>query len=505
MTRFKGLVVVVGALCVTAICRSDADAAAATYAYDDLGRLTAVLNNDNTGEVYTYDKAGNRTATYNGSPSVFSIANVTVSEGSAAGLTVQRAGDASTTASVMYYTKPGSATPGVNYTTIVEPGTTLNFAISSASQPVSVPTIQDGKYDVAKTFIVRLDAPSTNAAIGTAVGDATVTVNNIDPAPVFSINSPAAVNEGTAITFTVTKTNATNLTHSVSYATVAGTATSGADFTGQSNTLTFLPSETTKQVTIATVPSDGLYENSETFTATLSAPTNGAVLGTATGTGTITNTDPAPTFTVNSPAAVVEGQNVVFTITRTGGSALSHNVTRVTANGTAVAPTNYTALTSAALTFPPSAGNATQTVSVVTKNDGVVATGLTFTLNLSGATNGATITQASGTGTINEDNTPPGTPGGITPGFQYKTSATQSYSLNWTAPTTGVPTRYELYRSTNSFATQTLIQSNMNLSYIGSVSTNAEYSFRVRACNTYGCGPYSGTANVLICINGMCN
>ena len=71
----------------------------------------------------------------------------------------------------------------------------------------------------------------------------------------------------------------------VQYATSSSTATEGSDYVGASGTVTFLPGETSKTVTV-TVLGDSAAENNETFTVVLSTPVN-ATLANATGIGTI--------------------------------------------------------------------------------------------------------------------------------------------------------------------------------------------------------------------------
>lgn len=504
MKQLKPVMATVLAVGCALIWRDDIRAAAATYSYDELGRLTAVLNDDNTGETYAYDKAGNRASTYVGSPSIFTTpATLNVSEGSLANISIARAGNASTTVSVQYKTvNTASAVVGTNYTATSDPGPTTSFTTGQNSKSVSVATQNDGVFNSSLDFIVRLENPSSNAALGTGSGDTKVTILNTNPAPVFSISASPAVNEGGSITFTVTKTNATALVHAVNYATSSGSATQGTDYTGASGTLTFATGDTSKTFTVNTI-SDSIYEATETFAATLSAATNGAVLGTSTATGAINNygTSP-PSFSVNSPTAIVESQPITFTVTRTGGSGSTHNISYATANGTAIAGTNYTA-TSGTLSFPASEGNATQTVTVSTRNDGVVTSTLTFALGLSGATGGATIGTSPGTGTILEDATPPGTPASISPASQMVTVG--YYYINWEPPTMGVPTYYELYQRQN-LGSDVLVYSGSALTkQFGPVTQNAEYTYRVKACNAYGCSAMKGIARVTVCIAGFCD
>ena len=90
-----------------------------------------------------------------------------------------------------------------------------------------------------------------------------------------------------AAQFTVTLASPSTQTVTVHYATSGGTAIQGSDYVGASGTVTFLPGETSKTVTIL-VLGDSVAENSETFTVALSSPTN-ATLSDATGVGTIVN------------------------------------------------------------------------------------------------------------------------------------------------------------------------------------------------------------------------
>ncbi len=86
----------------------------------------------------------------------------------------------------------------------------------------------------------------------------------------------------------------------------------------------------------------------------------------------------------------------VFTVMNTTPSTLPLTVNYATADGTAIAGTNYTA-TSGTLTFAP--GWTTATIDVPVLDSGTLTTSLTFTLNLSNPV-GATISNGQGIGTI---------------------------------------------------------------------------------------------------------
>ncbi|PEG40595.1 chitinase [Mycolicibacterium duvalii] len=90
---------------------------------------------------------------------------------------------------------------------------------------------------------------------------------------------------GVLAQFVVALTAPTNQTVTVHYTTSDGTATGGSDYTPVSGTLTFLPGETTKTISVV-VFGDTLAESTESFVVTLSSP-SGATLADASGAGTI--------------------------------------------------------------------------------------------------------------------------------------------------------------------------------------------------------------------------
>ena len=103
----------------------------------------------------------------------------------------------------------------------------------------------------------------------------------------------ATGNEGSAVTFTVTLSPASGRTVTVLAATSIGTSDTATttDFTAVSQTVTFAPGDRSKTVRVAT-DNDALDEaDTETFTLTLSNPTNAALAADPTATGTITDDD----------------------------------------------------------------------------------------------------------------------------------------------------------------------------------------------------------------------
>src|SRR3569833_3948961 len=247
----------------------------ASYLYDGAGRLVAVLYENGSGQIYTYDPAGNRGTSFSGTPAVLAItATATVNEGGSVTLTVTRTNSAAVATSVKYQTIDGSAVAGVNYTAA---SGTLTFAATDTSKSFTVAPLNDGKYAGPLSFTVRLPPVNPNAAIST--DSAIVSLAAATAAPVLAVTGVAG-NEGNTLNFTVTRTGATSLTQTVNYVTSDGAAVDGVDYVAQTGSLSFGPSDTAQSFTVPTIRRLN-YDGTRAFRATLSNPTNGALLGTS--------------------------------------------------------------------------------------------------------------------------------------------------------------------------------------------------------------------------------
>ena len=155
----------------------------------------------------------------------------------------------------------------------------------------------------------------------------------------------------------------------------------GLDYAHTNGLLVFAPGMVTQFVTVP-ILADALSEANETFTVRLSSATN-ATFAKTIGTATITDDDAVPTFSVE-PIAFPEGQrgtsNATFIVRLSAPSGQSTTVRYTTANGTAVAPGDYTAR-SGTLTF--NAGVTTQLLTVAIVGDTVLEPDETFSLLLS--------------------------------------------------------------------------------------------------------------------------
>jgi VCBS repeat-containing protein len=223
----------------------------------------------------------------------------------------------------------------------------------------------------------------------------------------------ASVTEGNAgttpITFTVNRTGGQDGAVSVDYSVNLPGGTNGAnaaDLSGAlTGTLNFANGETSKTI-ILNVVGDVTPEFDETFTVTLSNASGGASLGDANATGTILNDDgivPQPGTLSIGDVSIVEGNAgstaALFTVTRAGGSDGAVTATWTLVPGTAnAADFGYGQAFSGTVAF--AAGETSKTISIAIAGDTVIEPNETFTVNLSAPTGGAALGDASGAGTI---------------------------------------------------------------------------------------------------------
>lgn len=208
------------------------------------------------------------------------------------------------------------------------------------------------------------------------------------------------VNEGGgSVTVRVNRVGGSQGEVTVFYETINGTARASSDYTATTGTLTFLHGQTTRTIVIP-ITNDNSFEPDETFRLRLRSPKGGALLGALNLVSvTIINNDPLPRISINN-VTVTEGNsgltNATFTVTLSAASSQTATVQYATANGTAIAPADYTAK-SGTLTFAP--GQVSKTIVIPIRGDLAQEANETFKVNLSAPTK-ATISDAQGIGTI---------------------------------------------------------------------------------------------------------
>ena len=333
------------------------------------------------------------TITDNDVPPNLNIADVNVTEGETATVTVSLSSASALPISVTYTTVDGSALVDDDYTAAAG---TLNFAAGETEQTINIDTADDALDENAETFTISLSDP-TNASLDDT--DAIVTITDDDDAPNVSI-ADASVTEGGTTTVTVSLSSASALPISVNYTTADGSALVDDDYTAATGTLNFAAGETEQTIDISTVDND-LNENPETFSISLSEPTN-ATLGNADATVTISDDDAAPSLSIDD-VSVTEGETATVTVSLSSASALPISVDYATTDGSAVVGDDYTAATG---TLNFAAGETERTIDISTVDNGLNESLETFSISLSEPTN-ATLSDADATLTITDDDDPP--------------------------------------------------------------------------------------------------
>lgn len=281
----------------------------------------------------------------------------------------------------------GTATSGLDY---INTPTTVHFAEGAQSAVVSVPIQDDYLLEGNETITLSLSAPTVGSLGARSNAVFTIVDNEVASAGKIQFTARAfnALETSGAAKPTLTRIGGSTGAISVNFHTVAGTATSDADFTATNGTLNFTSGQLTGTIPVP-VRNDALDETNETFWVILDSTAGGAAFGTnLEATITITDDDTAgliafksATFSTNENSG-----SALITVARTGGAAGGVTVNFATANGTATAGLDYSA-TNGTLTF--GSNELTKTFSVIITNDFEIETNETILLTLSNPDGGA--------------------------------------------------------------------------------------------------------------------
>ena len=229
--------------------------------------------------------------------------------------------------------------------------TQVTFGRNESRKVVTLPTIADDAYGGDGSVTIELLPDTSTGSVnrnaryttwenwrghtpeGGRSDRAVVTITNDDEKPAITIE-PASVTEGdsgnTDMTFTLTLSQAVSEDVTVKYLTSDGTATAGSDYTAVAGGTATIDANATTATFTVSVTGDETDEPDETFNVTISLPEPDpglnegegehqvAIAGgvTATVTGTIRDDDPMLITVAAANAEVVEGEDVVFVLTR---------------------------------------------------------------------------------------------------------------------------------------------------------------------------------------------
>ena len=235
------------------------------------------------------------------------------------------------------------------------------------------------------------------------------TIVESSQAPTLSIGDVTVDETAGTASFAVTLSGSTDGPVTVDYSTSDGTAKAGSDYAAAGGTLTFLPGETTQQVTI-TIHDDGVSEAAESFAIRLANATGGAIIADGQAEGTILDNDAAlaigdVSIREGNPPKGKKGSaprltSFSFTVTLSSALATPVNVQYETRNGTALVSNNDYQSASGSLTFAP--GETTKTVMVNVVADTTAEGNETFVVVLT-SSSGAALADDTGAGTILDD------------------------------------------------------------------------------------------------------
>ena len=318
-------------------------------------------------------------------------------------ITVTRTGNTAGSASVRYGTKDGTASQPGDYTAATG---LLEFGPGELSRTFDVFIVDDPTPELNETIELTLSDPS-NALLG-APSSAVLTILDND-VPTLSIEDPPAVTEGNSglkswpITLKLSSPSAKQVR--VECDPADGSAKTPDDYLADTSLVVFFdPGQVSKTIEVW-IKGDMLDEDDERFFLNLSNPVNAAIVMPQ-ATITILDDDPAPTLSVNDPPAVVEGNSgttsLTFTVSLSSPSGRPVTVQYQTADGSATASADYTAVAPTTVTFDP--GQTSKPVIVQIKGDLIDEDNEQFHLILSNPTN-ATMADSQGIGTITDDDT----------------------------------------------------------------------------------------------------
>jgi len=281
----------------------------------------------------------------------------------------------------------------------------LTFAEGQMSQAITVWVAGDNQLESDEGFTLSLQAPSDSLSHSFANQQVDAVIRNDDD--VFAIAPRASdAAEGTALTFTVTRTGSTEGTSTVNWRINHGD-TDASDFFATSGTLTFADGQSEMVLSIP-VRSDRDVELDEHFSVELYQPGAGSTLDPAadTAAGVIRNDDIDLTL-ASVVAQVYEGDNgtpgrLHFTVTRSGDTSGETSVDwQVQAGSATAADFPGGVLPSGSVVF--AAGETHKDIYIDVLGDGFDEGDEQFTLHLSNPTGNTDIVGNDQVGTLVND------------------------------------------------------------------------------------------------------
>ncbi|WYM00653.1 MAG: Calx-beta domain-containing protein [Gloeotrichia echinulata CP02] len=346
-------------------------------------------------------------------------------------ITINRTGQSNGNVSATLNLTNGTATAPSDYNNTP---ITVNFANGETSKTVTIPIVNDTKFEPNETINLTLTNPLGGATLGTQTTAQLTIINDDAPQPgTVSFNTANyTVNENGTANINLIRSGGSDGEISVTVTPTDGTATAVSDYNNSPITVTFAEGETSKTVTIP-LTDDSIYEPNETVNLTLNNPTGGANLGTqSTAILNIIDNDAVPgviqfsnaTYSINENGTPV----TAVTLTRNNGSDGNVSARINLSNGTATAPSDYN---NTPITVNFANGETSKTVTIPIVNDTQFEPNETINLTLTNPQGGATLgTQTTAQLTIINDDAPqPGTVSFNTANYTVNENGTANINL----------------------------------------------------------------------------
>jgi hypothetical protein len=324
-------------------------------------------------------------------PSVYATFTVTLSEASTETVTVD------------FTTADGTAIagggPGADEYDYGQTSGTVTFAPGETSHTITVQILPDYIAEPTENFYVNLSNP-TNATIVDDQGIGTILG---EEPPTLTIDDQTVDEAAGTMTFTVTMSNPSSQDVTFDYGSADETALDGSDYTALSGSGTIVAGTTSTTITVD-ITDDNIAELTETFQMNLSNASN-ATIADPQGIGTILDND-LPSLIIDDQTVNEDAGTMTFTVTMSNLSTQDVTFDYGSADGTAIAGQDYTALSG---TGTIAAGSTSTTITVSITDDNILEPTENFVMNLTNAVN-ATIADPQGIGTILDNYVPPPPP-----------------------------------------------------------------------------------------------
>ena len=289
-----------------------------------------------------------------------------------------------------------------NSLTLAEDVGGVTIAAGETNKTVSFSIVNDNLVESNETFQILL----TSNVVGTLLGpnsNLTVTILESKTGVAWSNTAVSALEPIPAgtnwATLAVQRIGYTNLTNTVAWATVDGTAKAGTNYLAASGRMTFNPGDVTSNVLVQLL-NDGLSPGTLQFTVGLSCTNAGTYLLSTNAIVNILDNDVLFQFATNALSVSEPNTNANVTVLRIGATNRSMTVQFATSDGTATNGDRYQGVTQT-VTF--AAGDLTQVVPVPLNNDWLLNGDRTFTARLYTASDGVVGTVSNCLVTIQDD------------------------------------------------------------------------------------------------------